>query len=86
MRSKRVLIKDPEGNLFNVADAHGVNLASTGVLILGANHRIIHFIKVADAELATLYRDEIVTAVEEAVAGRRYQPEWTSSPNLAQLA
>jgi hypothetical protein len=81
MRNKRILIKDPEGNLFNVADAHGVDQVSTGVLILGANRRIIHFIKVADEVQAMLYRDEIVKAVEEALAGRKYQPKWeTSTP------
>lgn len=35
MGIKRSLIKDPGGNLFNVAEAHSVKLVSNGIMIVG---------------------------------------------------
>lgn len=76
MRTRKILIKDPSGNLFNAADANGVDKTDTGILIVGGNRRILHFVKTADATNAELWRDELVKVVEEATEGRKYQPTW----------
>lgn len=76
MRSKKILVKDPTGNLFNAADASGVDKVDSGILIVAGNRRILHFVKTPDATNAELWRDELVKVVEEAAEGRKYQPVW----------
>ena len=83
MSNKRTLIKDPNGDLFNVAEVHAVKTVNNGVMIVGPNNRPLHFIKVPDNEMATLIRDEVILAVEAASEGRKYAPLWGSSTNTA---
>jgi hypothetical protein len=78
MSNKRILIKDPNGDLFNMADVHSVKAVNNGVMIVGPNNRPLHFIKVSDKEMAILIRDELITAVEAAAVGRKYQPVWNT--------
>jgi len=84
MSSKRILIRDPNGDLFNVAEIHSVKTVNNGVMIVGPNNRPLHFIKIADSDMATLVRDEIILSVEAAAEGRKYVPQWGANTNLAE--
>jgi hypothetical protein len=80
---KRNLIKDHNGDLFNVSEVQAVKHVTGGVMIFGANNRPLHFIKVADVDMATLIRDEIILSVEAAAEGRKYVPNWASNTPTA---
>jgi hypothetical protein len=83
MSNKRILIKDPNGDLFNMAEVHAVKAVNNGVMIIGPNNRPLHFIKVSGNEMAILVRDELVTAVVEAAAGKTYQPIWSTGTSVS---
>jgi hypothetical protein len=83
MSNKRILIKDPNGDLFNVAaDVHAVKIVNSGVMIIGPNNRPLHFIKVSDNEMAILVRDEMALSVEAALEGKKYQPNWSTGTSV----
>jgi len=54
MRTKRILITLPNGDLINVADVNSVKLASKGVTLFGANSRLSSFCSEPDVEMAIL--------------------------------
>jgi hypothetical protein len=83
MSNKRILITDNNGDLINMADVHSVKIVNGGVMIAGPNNRLLHFIKVSDKEMATLIRDELITAVEMAAVGKKYQPNWSTGTSIS---
>jgi hypothetical protein len=83
MSYKRILMKDPNGDLFNMAEVHSVKTVSNGVMIAGPNNRLLHFIKVPDKEMAILIRDELIVAVEAAAVGKKYQPVWNTGTSVS---
>jgi len=82
MSNKRILIQDPNGDLFNVAEIHSVKIVNNGVMITGPNNRLLHFIKIADKEMAILIRDELIAAVQAAAVGKKFQPNWSTDTSV----
>jgi hypothetical protein len=83
MNYKRILIKDPNGDLFNMAEVHAVKIVSNGVMIAGPNNRLLHLIKAAEKERAIFIRDELIIAVEAAAVGKKYQPVWNTGASVS---
>jgi hypothetical protein len=83
MSDKRILIKDNNGDLINMAEVHSVKAVTNGVMIVGPNNRALHFIKVSDKEMAILIRDELIIAVEAAAVGKKYQPVWNTGSSVS---
>jgi hypothetical protein len=83
MSNKRILIKDNNGDLINMAEVHSVRAVSNGVMIIGPNTRPLHFIRITDKEMAILIRDELITAVEMAAVGKKYQPDWSTGTSVS---
>jgi len=82
MSNKRILIKDNNGDLINMAEVHSVRAVSNGVMIAGPNNRLLHFIKIADKEMAILIRDELIAAVQAAAVGKKFQPNWSTDTSV----
>lgn len=73
---KRLPIKDPNGDLFDAAEASRIVLVDKGVFIGRANGQFLHMIRESDETKAMLIRDELVNLTLALSKNEPYEVNW----------